>query len=123
MEVTCQRCGAGVAEGNAFCPECGAVVFEGAQRERREDPSANLASTISGAYSLRDLEAAQPAPEPTTPTPAARPDTLRAAERPAPQVTQTESRRNNSALLVAGFFAVLVLGGLLLYLVGLIMRG
>ncbi|HYN85786.1 MAG TPA: zinc ribbon domain-containing protein [Pyrinomonadaceae bacterium] len=127
MDVTCQRCGAGVPEGHAFCAECGAVVFEGAPRERREDPSALLASTISGAYALRDLEAAQPA-QPATPKPppsaAPPPGAARPAERHAPQATQPATPRKSSALLVAfGLAAVLALGGLLIYLVGLIMRG
>ncbi|HEX5709498.1 MAG TPA: zinc ribbon domain-containing protein [Pyrinomonadaceae bacterium] len=113
MDVTCQKCGASVPAENAFCAECGAVMLAGAPRERRDDPSAQLASTISGAYVRREL-----APEPTATAPAAVAPT-REARAGAPQ----ESRRSSPLLLVVGVAALIALGGLLVYLVGLILRG
>ena len=128
MEVTCQRCGAGVPAENAFCAECGAVMFEGAPRGRREDPSSQLSATISGAYSARDFAAAEPpaaadARGPATPV---RADPARepadGARRPLPQAPEAE-RSRSMLFLVVGVAAMLALGVLLFYLIGLIMRG
>lgn len=127
MDVTCKRCGADVPAENAFCAECGAVMFEGAGRERREDPSSQLSTTISGAYAARDFAAAAESPAPAdarspaahAPADAAHATTARRNASRAPE----DARSHSTLFLVVGVAAVLALGGLLIYLIGLILRG
>ena len=107
METRCQKCGAGVAADQAFCPRCGAVVGMSGAAPRR-DEGWDMAATVVG----------QQLP------PAARPRP--SAERPshAAQAAAPERKSGNAVLLaVIGFVAVLLIGGLLVLLLYLNSQG
>ena len=103
METRCQKCGAGIAPDQAFCPRCGAVVGMSAAAASRRDED-DMASTMMGRQS--------------PPTAARRPTAERAAQ--AVESDVPHLRRgplgNTVRLAVIGFVAVLLIGGLLVLL-------
>jgi|SRR5687767_2253935 len=109
METRCQKCGAGLAAGQAFCPKCGAVVGMSAAAPRR-DEGWDMASTVVG----------QQLPPAARPRPSAERQS-RYAEQQQPQA----ARAGGSTVLLAviGFVAVLLIGGLLILLLYLNSQG
>lgn len=119
MEQSCQKCGAAVNTEQAFCPKCGAVVgMDDAARVGRDEW--DMASTF---VSKKPASA----PQPRRPTGEhARPVTgeraLHADAAPAPAHTAAPApvpaSGGNNTLLFAliGFVAVLIVGGLLIFL-------
>ena len=104
MESRCQKCGAGLAADQAFCPKCGAVVgMSGADAQSR-DEGWDMASTMM----------AQQSP-PSAPR---RPTAERAAQaaRPDAEAAPPAPRGNSVLLAVIGFVAVLLVGLLVLLL-------
>ncbi len=125
MEQSCQKCGAAVNAEQAFCPKCGAVVgMDDAARGGRDewDMASTFVSKKPGS-----------APLPRRPTGEhARPVTgeraLHADAAPAPAHTPAPvpaSGGSNNTLLFAliGFVAVLIVGGLLIFLFVLNSKG
>jgi hypothetical protein len=120
MEQTCQKCGAKVSTEQAFCSKCGAVVGMGDADARGRREEWDMASTFvnkkSGTAPLPRRptgERAVPATgervgPPAAPGPVASPPAAPAAK-PA---------RGGNTLLIAliGFVAVLIAGGLLIFL-------
>ena len=105
MEKRCQKCGASVGEEQAFCPACGAVI------------GMNLGATqAGGGWDMASTLVGKKVP--TTPPRSSaerrahptRPEAAPAPPAPAP-------RKSNTVLLaVIGFVAVLLIGGLVIYL-------
>jgi hypothetical protein len=99
---TCQKCGAAVGADQAFCPKCGAVVGMSDAAPRR-DEGWDMAATM---VSQQAAPAARPRPSAERPSHAAQ----EAAAAPA-------RKGGSTALLVLiGFVAVLLIGGLLILL-------
>jgi hypothetical protein len=107
METRCQKCGSAVGEGQAFCPNCGAVM--GMKPATTQVGGGwDMASTVVGQHLPPRASAEQrghPGPAETAPSP-------------------TPARGGNTVLLaVIGFVAVLLIGGLLILLLYLNSRG
>jgi hypothetical protein len=110
METRCQKCGAGLAADQAFCPKCGAVVGMSAAAPRRGE-GWDMAATVVG-------QQMPPAATRTRPS----------AERPshagqAAQIPAAPKGGNVVLLAVIGFVAVLAIAGLLILLIYLNSQG
>ena len=106
METRCQKCGAGLVAGQAFCPKCGAVVGMSGAAPRRGE-GWDMAATVVG------QQLPPPRPRPS-------------AERPShvAQGAPAPAKSGNAVLLaVIGFVAVLLIGGLLVLLLYLNSQG
>lgn len=103
MEKRCQKCGSSVGADQAFCPACGAVI--GMKPETTQAGGGwDLASTLIG----QQVPSAPPRSSAERRAHQTRPE--EAPPRPAP-------RKGNAVLLaVVGFLAVLLVGGLLIFL-------
>ena len=121
MELQCQKCGASVPSGESFCPRCGAVVGM-TDTSQQSGGEFNMAATMVG----KKLPTTPP------PRPASRPpaQTSQPAYPSAPAsyptqdapVQQPASGSNTMLLAVIGFVAVLIIGGLLVFLIYLTMQ-
>lgn len=100
METRCQKCGAGLAADQAFCPKCGAVVGMSAAAPRRGE-GWDMAATVVGQ---------QIPPAATRPRPS--------AERPSQAAQAAPEPKGGNAVLLAviGFVAVLIIAGLVILL-------
>ena len=102
MEQRCQKCGASVGAEQAFCPACGAVI------------GMNLGTTqVGGGWDMASTMVGKKVP--TTPSRSsaerrAHPTRPEAPPPPAPP------KSNTVLLAVIGFVAVLLIGGLVIYL-------
>ncbi|HEY0169536.1 MAG TPA: zinc ribbon domain-containing protein [Pyrinomonadaceae bacterium] len=107
MDTRCQKCGAGLAADQAFCPKCGAVVGMSAAAPRRGE-GWDMAATVVG----QQLPPAATRPRPS-------------AERPSHDAQSAPAPKGGSAVLLAviGFVAVLIIGGLLILLLYLNSQG
>lgn len=105
MDTRCQKCGAGLAAEQAFCPKCGAVVGMSAAAPRRGE-GWDMAATVVG----QQLPPAATRPRPS-------------AERPSHEAQAAPKGGNAVLLAVIGFVAVLAIGGLLLLLLYLNSQG
>ena len=142
MEQSCQKCGARVGGEQAFCPRCGAVVGM-SDAGGSQGGEWDMASTMVG---KKMPIAPPPAPKPTPPPPQPQPQQQQhrhqqpqpprhqsAAPSPArtyqtlpaqPAAPQAPARGGNTMLIaVIGFAAVLIIGGLLLFLLYLNSQG
>jgi hypothetical protein len=112
MNTTCKKCGAPASGEQAFCAKCGAVLgMEGAPK--KPDPP-NLARTIVGQnFKLPPLPK-----KPTAQVAGAQTKGPAGAPRLKPQATKESSEREHSSVLLVlvGFLAVLLVGGILLIL-------
>ena len=127
MTTTCKKCGAPASEDQAFCAKCGAVI--GMDAPKRSETPPNLARTIvAGDYKLPPLPKKQPAQRSArkgrgddegdsrksrASLASARPD----------RRTAEKGSRNSALLVVVGFLAVLVFGGLLFLLLYFFLHG
>lgn len=103
--MRCQKCGAGLAADQAFCPKCGAVVGMSAAAPRRGE-GWDMAATVVG----QQLPPAATRPRPS-------------AERPS-QPAQAAPKGGNVVLLaVIGFVAVLAIAALVILLLYLNSQG
>lgn len=121
METRCQKCGAAVAAGQAFCSKCGAVVGMSNAGQGQGDDW-NLAATVVGKKAPRK----SPDPKPSPSAAAAPPHKqARPASVPANDPATPAPARGSSATLMAviGFVVVLIIGGILILLFYLNSRG
>lgn len=127
MNVTCHKCGASVPPEIAFCPECGAVMSDDAPRKRLNDPSASLEATIRGkAFLPSDFDKMLRATGHAGGARRAEADSTRAEASGAQKnfaPASSESRSRSTLVFVVGLAVVLGLGGLLIYLISVILRG
>lgn len=112
MEKKCGKCGSLLKDGHAFCTKCGAVVGMSDAR-REDDPSPNMAATMIGQK--------LPVPPPRRErSPVVRSHEGGAAARPqhaSSTPLERPARRGNTLLyIVLGFTAVFIIGGLLFFL-------
>ena len=125
MEQSCPKCGAAVNAEHAFCPKCGAVVgMDDAARGDRDEW--DLASTFISKKPGTDPLPRRPTGEharPATGERALHADAPAPAQPVAP--TTRPARGGNNTLLFAliGFVAVLIVGGLLIFLFFLNSKG
>jgi len=117
VEITCQKCGAPGAEGQAFCSKCGAVL--GMDREGGSaDPSWNMAATMVG----QKLPPSPPPRREAAPTLVERPgyQTPQPAAPPAPPprqqnfqppaAPQKQAGGNRTLFILLGLLALIALG-------------
>jgi hypothetical protein len=107
MEDKCKRCGAPVTSDQAFCQKCGAVIGMSAA-QKADDPSLNLAATVVG----KNHPSTPSSHKPRTTRPPAPPP----PPRPRTPDAQAKSGGNTMTLVIVGFVAVLLIGGLLIML-------
>jgi hypothetical protein len=119
MEQSCHKCGAKVGGEQAFCPRCGAVVGM-SDAGHSQGGEWDMASTMVGKKLPQTPQQRPPAPPQPPQTP---PPPRHAAAAPqgsyAPQAAPAQATtRGISASLIAviGFAAVLIIGGLLIFL-------
>ena len=113
MNVTCRKCGALVPDDHAFCTECGAVMAEEKSGPPRAENPPHLAATISAKYTP-----VQPTPARGTEAGGKRDERTHPAQQQG--VTTPVKAKSSSALyFVLGLLAVLALGALLFYLLGI----
>lgn len=127
MNVECRKCGALVPDDHAFCPECGALmVAEKRPAAPEEEESAQYMTTIpsphrfsespsEGAAGAHVEEGRGGGGEPSRTAPASSLPTAQTATAPA------ESRSRSGLYFVIGIVLVLLLGGLLFYLIAVIL--
>jgi hypothetical protein len=103
MEQRCQKCGESVGAEQAFCPACGAVI------------GMNLGSTqVGGGWDMASTMVGKKVP--TTP-PRSSAERRAHPTRPEAPPPPPAPRKSNTVLLaVIGFLAVLLVGGLVIYL-------
>src|SRR5437763_8546475 len=122
MELKCQKCDASVNADQAFCPKCGAVVGMSDAAQNRGGEW-DMAATMVG----KQMPTTPPPRPSTPPKPAPRPSA--AAAKPArssshapahstPSHVPEPARSGSNTVLLAviGFVAVLLIGGLLIFL-------
>jgi hypothetical protein len=127
MEQSCQKCGAAVNAEQAFCPKCGAVVgMDDAARVGRDewDMASTFVSKKPGTAPLPRRPTGEHA-RPVTGERALHADAAPAPAQPAaPAATRPASGGNNTLLFaLIGFVAVLIVGGLLIFLFVLNSKG
>ena len=117
MEQTCQKCGATVNTEQAFCSKCGAVVGMG-DAARRGGDEWDMASTF-----VSKKPGTSPLQRPGVTGERARPVTAErelpsAVSAPSPDAPAGSPARGGNTMLYAiiGFVAVLLVGGLLIFL-------
>lgn len=110
METLCQKCGAGLAAGQAFCPKCGAVVGMSAAAPRHGE-GWDMAATVVG----QQLPPAAMRPRPSAERPSQAAQTA--------QVPAVPTGSNVVLLAVIGFVAVLAIAGLVILLLYLNSQG
>jgi hypothetical protein len=123
MELQCQKCGASVPSGESFCPRCGAVVGM-TDTSQQSGGEFNMAATMVG-KKLPTTPPPRPAQRPPAQTPQpAYPSASAPASYPMQDApVQQPARGSNTVLLaVIGFVAVLIIGGLLVFLIYLTMQ-
>lgn len=121
MELQCQKCGASVPSGESFCPRCGAVVGM-TDTSQQSGGEFNMAATMVG-KKLPTTPPPRPASRPpaqtSQPSYPSAPASYPAQDAPV----QQPARGSNTMLLaVIGFVAVLIIGGLLVFLIYLTMQ-
>ena len=135
MATTCKKCGATATGDQAFCPKCGAVI--GMEAAPNPDPPPNLAATVVGQRFNVPKPKPTPPPAPPAPTkpssasaegaggPAPRPEPPRDAGAARHAVVAADGKSGSKLVLlvVAGFIAVMLIGGLLLVLLYLYFGG
>ena len=129
MDVPCRKCGALVPADHAFCAECGATLAETMSMTRTSlaADSEEFAATMLGEYPSDQVEGANvPAhapPKESKPS-AARPVAAQVRERAVTSPEKAGSKRAGSksgVYFILGLLAVLILGGLLFYLLSVIL--
>jgi hypothetical protein len=119
MEQSCRKCGAAVNAEQAFCPKCGAVVgMDDAARVGRDewDMASTFVSKKPGPAPLPRRPTGEHA-RPVTGERASHSDTAPAPAQPAAPAPERASGGNNTLLFaLIGFVAVLIVGGLLIFL-------
>jgi uncharacterized membrane protein len=120
MEQSCQKCGAKVGSEQAFCPRCGAVLGM-SDAGSSQGAEWDMASTMVG----KKLPATPP-PRPQAPQPQPQQQTRNAsapssagsyAATPAVAPAKATTRAISGPLIaIIGFAAVLIIGGLLIFL-------
>jgi len=116
MQKTCQKCGTEVKPEQAFCSKCGAVVGMGDAAARKGSDEWDMAST----FVVKRPNASTHRPgvtgersRPVTADRAAPADATSHEPTPAPK----PARGSNTMLFaLIGFIAVLIVGGLLIFL-------
>ncbi|HEX7317746.1 MAG TPA: zinc-ribbon domain-containing protein [Pyrinomonadaceae bacterium] len=104
MEKRCQKCGSSVGAEQAFCPTCGAVI------------GMNLGATqVGGGWDMASTVVGQKLP--STPPPRSSAERRAHQTRPEAPPPPPAPRKSNTVLLaVIGFVAVLLIGGLIIFL-------
>lgn len=126
MEIKCQGCGNAVTDAQAFCPRCGAVIApEGSlpPRPQQDRSSPDFAATIIG--QKFNVPPAPPPKKPAVQPPVARAQPRgdappAAPARPAhdhPTAPPPATKNSPALFIVIGFFAVLLVGGLVAFLI------
>ena len=126
MEVKCRKCGSAVPSDIAFCPECGAVMAERAEDQDDDGAPTQFASTLMPGHEQMEANrapsrpAAKTSAKETPKPPAAKPPAA-APPRAAAVTSQAKVRSRSSVYIVLGLVAVVLLGGLLIYLLSVIL--
>ncbi|MDT5158785.1 MAG: hypothetical protein QOC99_3560 [Acidobacteriota bacterium] len=115
METRCQKCGASGSADQAFCSKCGAVVGM-SDAGQRHGEGWDLAATVVG-QKLPPMSQPTRSPAAAEATHAARTDAAQV------QIPQAARGGNTILLVVIGFVAVLLIGGLLILLLYLNSQG
>lgn len=132
MEITCHKCGARAAEGQAFCSKCGAVIGM-ADASGGDDASWNMAATMVG----QKLPPPPPRRDAAPPAPVERPGFQQTpAPRPGAHVPQqgyqqgyyapapqspTSGGSNKTLFILLGLFALVVVGAVMLVILFLLL--
>ncbi len=137
MATTCKKCGATATGDQAFCPKCGAVI--GMEAAPNPNTPPDLGATVVGQRFNVPPPKPKPTPPPTPPAPATpssasavgaggaatRPEPPRDAGAARHAVVAADGKSGSKLVLlvVAGFIAVMLIGGFLLVLLYLFFGG